>query len=241
VLRDAIYDLDLVHSVRCVKARTAVDMLRSERRHVVCSIERRPIASNGQCVVPFPPERENVMSNELPPNQFPEQPRSLAMSAGHITLAVSAELGRLLAAHGGDRRKALAAGFAELTTRKTIQPKEATELAAIMEMFFDAPHGQDSKLAKRASTYFHALVLDAGSSPAALAVASVITSLTSPTKAPDAGSTQKAAAAVSKGDVVFGGFGAVVGAGIGFGFGGPIGAGIGAAVGAAVGVCIEKS
>jgi hypothetical protein len=162
------------------------------------------------------------------------------MSAGHITSSVSAELGRLLAANGGDRRKALAAGFAELTTRKTIHAKEATELAAIMEMFFEAPDGQDSKLAKRASAYFHALVLDAGSSPAALAVASVITSLTAPTKAADAGGTLKAAA-VSKGDAVFGGFGAVVGAGIGFGFGGPIGAGIGAAVGAAVGVCVERS
>ena len=161
------------------------------------------------------------------------------MSAGHLTLAVSAELGRLLVANGGDRRKAMAAGFTELTTRKTIHAKEATELAAIMEMFFNSPDGQDSKLAKRASTYFHALILDAGSSPAALAIASVITSLTSPTKAPDAGNPQKATA-VSGGDAINGGFGAVVGAGIGFGFGGPIGAGIGAAVGAAVGVCIGR-
>ncbi|HMD97318.1 MAG TPA: hypothetical protein VKM93_08350 [Terriglobia bacterium] len=169
-----------------------------------------------------------------------EQPiRSLAMSAGPLTLAVSAELGRLLVANGGDRRKALAAGFAELATRKTLHAKEATELAAIMEMFFNAPDGQDPKLAHRASTYFQVLILDPGSSPAALAIASVISSLTSPTKAAGAGSPQTAA--VSKGDAVFGGFGAVVGAGIGLGFGGPIGAGIGAVVGAAVGVCIERS
>ena len=109
-----------------------------------------------------------------------------------------------------------------------------------MEMFFNTPDGQDSKLAKRASTYFHALILDGGSSPAALAIASVITSLTSPTRAPGAGTSVKAAA-ISTGDAVSGGFGAVVGAGIGFGFGGPIGAGIGAVVGAAVGVCIEPS
>jgi hypothetical protein len=108
--------------------------------------------------------------------------RSLAMSAGHLTLAVSAELGRLLVANGGDRRKALAAGFAELATRKTLHTTEATELAAIMEMFFDAPDGQDPKLAKRVSTYFQVLTLDPGSSPAALAIASIISSLTSPTK-----------------------------------------------------------
>jgi len=167
-----------------------------------------------------------------------QEQRSLAMSAGHLTRAVSAELGRLLVANGGDRRKALAAGFGELVTRKALQTTEATELAAIMEMFFDAPHGDDPKLAQRASTYFDVLTLDPGSSSAALAIASVISSLTSPTKARGAGSQQTAA--VSTGDVIGGGFGAVVGAGIGFGFGGPIGAGIGAVVGGAVGVCIEE-
>ena len=166
--------------------------------------------------------------------------RSLAMSAGPLTLAVSAKLGRLLVANRGDRRKALAAGFAEMTTRKTLHAKESAELATIMEMFFNAPDGQDPVLAQRASTYFHALILDPGSSPAALAIASVISSLTSRTKAAGDG-TPQTAAAVSKGDAVFGGFGAVVGAGIGFGFGGPIGAGIGAVVGAAVGVCIKES
>jgi hypothetical protein len=78
--------------------------------------------------------------------------RGLAMSAGHLTVAMRAELGRLLAASRGDRRKALAAGLAELHNRKILHAKEATELAAIMEMFFDAPDGQDAKLPKRAST-----------------------------------------------------------------------------------------
>jgi hypothetical protein len=165
--------------------------------------------------------------------------RSSAMSAGHLTLAVSAELGRLLVANRGDRRKALAAGFAELATRKTLHAKEATELAAIMEMFSKVPDGQDPKLAQRASTYFHELILDPGSSPAALAIASVVSSLTSPTKVTGAGSAKPAA--VSKGDAFAAGVGAVIGAGIGVGFGGPIGAGIGAVVGAAVGVCIERS
>lgn len=179
------------------------------------------------------------MTNEFTPNQNPDHARSLAISAGQLSVAVSAELGRLLVANRGDRRKALAAGFTELTARKTLHAKEATELAAIMEMFFDSPDGQNSKLAMQASSYFHALIMDAGSSPAALAIASVITSLTSPSKTPDSSKSQKVS--VTKGDAAFGGFGAVVGAGIGFGFGGPIGAGIGAAVGAVVGVCIERS
>jgi hypothetical protein len=43
------------------------------------------------------------MTNALDQNQSHEQSRSLAMSAGHISISVSAELGRLLAANGGDR------------------------------------------------------------------------------------------------------------------------------------------
>lgn len=169
--------------------------------------------------------------------------RSSAINAGHITVTVSAELGRLLVANRGNRRKAVAAGIAELATRKTLQAKEATELAAIMEMFFDSPDGQDPKLAQRASAYFHKLTLDSGSSVAALAIASVISSLTSAPRAAGGGGQQKAAAprASAGGDALFGGVGAVIGAGIGFGFGGPIGAGIGAAVGGAVGVCINES
>jgi hypothetical protein len=165
--------------------------------------------------------------------------RGLAMSAGHVTVAMRAELGRLLAASRGDKRKALAAGLAELHNRKILHAKEATELAAIMEMFFDAPDGQDPKLAKRASTYFHTLSLDFDSSPAALAIASVISSLTAPKAAGAGGGTHVAAAASRAGDAAFGGFGAVVGAGIGWGIG-PIGAGVGAVVGAAVGVCISE-
>jgi hypothetical protein len=165
--------------------------------------------------------------------------RGVAMSAGHLTVAMRAELGRLLAASRGDKRKALAAGLSELHTRKILHAKEATELAAIMEMFFDAPDGHDPKLAHRASTYFQALSVDFDSSPAALAIASVISSLTSPSKAAGTGNPH-AAAASRAGDAVFGGFGAVVGAGIGWGIGGPIGAGIGAVVGGAVGVCISE-
>jgi hypothetical protein len=164
--------------------------------------------------------------------------RGVAMSAGHLTVAMRAELGRLLAASRGDKRKALAAGLSELHTRKILHAKEATELAAIMEMFFAAPDGHDPKLTHRASTYFQALSVDFDSSPAALAIASVISSLTSPSKAAGTGNPQ--AAASRAGDAAFGGFGAVVGAGIGWGIGGPIGAGIGAVVGGAVGVLYQR-
>jgi len=63
-------------------------------------------------------------------------------------------------------------------------------MAVIMEMFFNAPDGQDPKLAQRASTYFQVLILNPDCSPAALAIASVISSLTSPTKAGGAGNPQ---------------------------------------------------
>jgi mannitol-1-phosphate/altronate dehydrogenase len=139
------------------------------------------------------------------------QSRWLAISAGQISTAVSAELGQLLLASRGDRRKAVAAGLNEMATRKILHAKEATEVSAIMEL----------------------------SSPAALAIVSVIKSLTSQTKA-SAAVSQPPAAAATKGDALFGGVGAVIGAGLGAGFG-PIGIGIGAAVGAAVGVCIGRS
>jgi len=68
-------------------------------------------------------------------------------------------------------------------------------------------------------------------------VASVLNSLLRPGTA---GNGELRRQAVSTGDVVFGGTGALIGAGIGWGFGGPVGAGVGAVVGA-VGVCIERS
>jgi hypothetical protein len=164
--------------------------------------------------------------------------RTAALSAGDVSLAVRAELTRMLAASGGDRRKATAAGFDELVKRNALSGAEAAELAPIMDLLFDTPDGTDPKLAERVRAYYRMLALDPSSSPAALAIASVINSLLRPSAASGGGPT---AQAVSKGDALFGGFGAVVGAGIGAGFGGPIGAGIGAVVGAAVGVCIEES
>ena len=121
---------------------------------------------------------------------------------------------------------------------KSSTPRRRPNWQRSWRMFFAAPDGHDPKLAHRASTYFQALSVDFDSSPAALAIASVISSLTSPSKAAGTGNPQ--AAASRAGDAAFGGFGAVVGAGIGWGIGGPIGAGIGAVVGGAVGVCISE-
>jgi hypothetical protein len=164
--------------------------------------------------------------------------RTTAMSAGDMSLAVRAELGRLLTAGGGDRRKALPAGLDELVGRNALTKAEATELGRIVDRLFDVPDGSDPQLAQEIRTYYRALTLDPASSPAALAVASVVNSLVGP-RAASGG--ELSARAISTGDVGFGAVGALVGAGIGWGFGGPVGAGIGAVVGAAVGVCIEKS
>jgi hypothetical protein len=163
--------------------------------------------------------------------------RSAAMSAGDVGAAVRTELARLLAANGGDRRKALPSGFDELVGRNALSRSEATELAAIMDLLFDAPDGDDPKLGPRVRAYYGQLVLDPGASPAALAIASVITSLLPPTTV---GTGEPALLAVTKGDVLSGSFGALVGAGIGAAFG-PIGAGVGAVVGGAVGVCIARA
>jgi len=161
--------------------------------------------------------------------------RAAAMSAGDLSVAVRAELARLLAANGGDRRKALPSGFDELVARKAVSRTEATELAAIMDLLFDGP---DTNLAQRVRAYYRKLILNPGASPAALAIASVINSLLTPSTV---SSGDLKPQAVSKGDVIGAGVGAVIGAGIGAGFGGFIGAGVGAVVGAAVGVCIEES
>ncbi|GEJ55549.1 hypothetical protein [Anaeromyxobacter diazotrophicus] len=162
--------------------------------------------------------------------------RASAIGAGDVSLAVRGELTRLLAESAGDRKKAVHAGLSALVAREAITGGEAKELAAIFDRLFAAPDGSDPELAKRVRSYYRALVLDQASSPAALAVASVLNAGPAPGAA-----GQPRASAVSKGDALYGGFGALVGAGIGAGFGGPIGAGIGAAVGAAVGVCIAES
>lgn len=164
--------------------------------------------------------------------------RTAALSAGDMSLAVRAELGRLLSAGGGDRRKALPAGLDELVRRDALTKAEAAELGRIMDRLFDAPDGSNPQLAQEIRTYYRALTLDPASSPTALAVTSVLNSLIRP-RVP--GDGERSALAISTGDLGFGGVGALVGAGIGWGFGGPVGAGVGAVVGAAVGVCIEKS
>jgi len=164
--------------------------------------------------------------------------RTTAMSAGDLSLAVRTELGRLLAAGDGDRRKAVPAGLDELVGRKALTKAEAADLGRIMDRLFDVPDGSDPQLAQEIRTYYRALTLDPASSPVALAVASVLNSLVRPGTAGNGGLRRQA---VSTGDAVFGGTGALIGAGIGWGFGGPVGAGVGAVVGAAVGVCIERS
>jgi hypothetical protein len=163
--------------------------------------------------------------------------RATAISAGDVSVAVRAELTRLLAANDGDRRKAVPSGFGRLVEQNALSKSEAAELAAIIDRLFDVPDGTDPKLAQQARACYRTLILDPGASPAALAIASVVNSLLSPSS-PNGGELKMQAA--SQGNALFGGFGALVGAGIGAGFGGPIGAGIGAVVGAAVGVCIQK-
>ena len=162
--------------------------------------------------------------------------RAAAISAGDVSVAVRSELRRLRAENDGDRQKAVHAGLTELVKRDTLAESEAKELAAIFDLLFAVPDGADPKLAKRVQAYYQALVLNPVSSPAAIAVASVLNTLVS-SGAADGGRPK--AMALSRQDALFGGVGALVGAGIGFGFGGPIGAGVGAAVGAAVGVCME--
>ena len=135
--------------------------------------------------------------------------RAAATSAGDVSVAVRAELARLLAANSGDRRKALPSGFDELVGRKAVSRSEATELAAIADLLFDGP---DTNLAQRVRAYYRKLILDPGASPAALAIASVINSLLTPSTV---SSGELKPQAVSKGNAIFGGFGAVVGAGIG--------------------------
>jgi hypothetical protein len=164
------------------------------------------------------------------------QARASAICAGDLSLAVRAELTRLMAANGGDRRKALPAGFDQLVERNVLSRPDATDLAAIVDALFDASAGPDTPLAQQVRRYYRTLTLDTGSSPAALAIASVLNSLLSPSIA---NGNEPLRQAVSR-DIAGGAVGAVVGAGIGAGFGGPIGAGVGAVVGAAVGVCIAE-
>lgn len=128
-------------------------------------------------------------------------------------------------------------GFDVLVQRSALSQAEAGELAPIVDMLFDAPNGNPD-IAQRVRAFYRKAALDPNSTSTALAIASVINSLVGSGAAPRG---ETIAPALSSGDGLFGGTGAVIGAGIGFGFGGPLGAGVGAVVGAAVGVCIERS
>ncbi|HEY2632407.1 MAG TPA: hypothetical protein VGI26_08530 [Solirubrobacteraceae bacterium] len=165
--------------------------------------------------------------------------RSAAIGAGDMSLAVRGELTRILATNGNNRRKALRAGFEELLQREALSRAEMTELSAIVDQIFEEPQGPHPKTAERLRACYRKLILDSSSSPAALAIASVVNSLLNSSIAKN-DEPKEAVASSREGDVLFGSFGAVVGAGIGWGIGGPIGAGVGAVVGAAVGVCIEE-
>jgi hypothetical protein len=162
--------------------------------------------------------------------------RAAAISAGDVGLAVRGEISQLMAKQVGDRQKAIQSGLAELVRRGALTSGESKELGSIYDLIFAKPSEGHAVLAKRVRSFYRALIMNEASSPTALAVASVLNSF----MPAGAAGGESARAAVSTGNVVFGGTGALIGAGIGVGFGGPIGAGLGALVGAAVGVCIDE-
>jgi hypothetical protein len=62
--------------------------------------------------------------------------RATAMSAGDVSIAVRAELTRLLAANGGDRWKALPSGFGRLVEQEALSKAEAAELQGVPQSSF---------------------------------------------------------------------------------------------------------
>ena len=87
--------------------------------------------------------------------------RGVAMSAGHLTVAMRVELGRLLAASRGDKREAPAAGFLNCIPAKSSTPRRRPNWQRSWRC--SSPRRTDTstwKLAHRASTYFQALSVD---------------------------------------------------------------------------------
>jgi hypothetical protein len=202
------------------------------------SAARVRTASEPGVVVAFP---ENLSSHTLPTLSAAHQ-RAIAISAGDLQVAVKREVVRLVDQFKGDTLSAAKVGLERLRTDELISLPEFNLLSEICEAVFAAQRGKiDLKTAHdRVRCVYDELLLDTGSSPVAIAIASVAAgayaSVSSNDSAPGKMAATRNPNAPDLGMVG----GAIIGAGIGGAIGGFVGGGLGAVIGGIVGGVIGK-
>jgi len=162
--------------------------------------------------------------------------RSLAISAGDLSVVVRQEVQRILEGNQNDLTKSIDWGFEDLARRNLISGEEAQSLKDLCKHLLNSirrrEDAEDAFFAIKKA--YAAMILDPNSSPVALAIASAASSAFEFEKTNSVSITPSNTGA---GAVVGGIIGGAIGGIVGGGLGAAIGAGIGAAAGAAIGYC----
>jgi hypothetical protein len=188
----------------------------------------------------MPKEKKSVSTTTLSFDGFDghSAARAIAISAGDLSIVVRNEVKKILKTNRNDILRSLNSGLQELVKRKSISTQEQKHLNEICRHLLYSirgkEDGEEAFLAIR--KIYHELLMDEGSSPTALAIASVANSAFNLEKhSPLTITPETTGAGAAIGAVIGGVIGGIVGGGFGAGFG----AAIGGAAGAAIGWCNE--
>ena len=173
-------------------------------------------------------------------NEF-SNARTIAISAGDLSVAVRNEVIRIMESNKNTVLPSIIDGLNELLERKLITSKEFEVLKDICELIFKSIRGkidgEDAFFSIR--KYYSSMLIDQNSSPTALAIASISSSVFDFEKSNSVSVTIIPGNAGS-GAVIGGVFGGIIGGIVGGGLGAGLGAAIGGAAGAAIGWCNDK-
>ncbi|MGC2448779.1 MAG: hypothetical protein WA477_14120 [Candidatus Sulfotelmatobacter sp.] len=198
-------------------------------------------ASQPGTVIAFP---ENLMASGTELGLTPAQQRTMAIAAGDLHIAVRQEVIRLLEEHKNNPLSVAKYGLERLRAEGQLTEQEFISMSQICDAVFAAQRGKiDSGTAyATVRRVYDQLLVDGGSSPMALAIASVA----SGALASNPGDPRPAAALAasrSNGDIgLVGGVivGGIIGGVIGGAGGAIIGGVIGGIVGGVAGACTKS-
>lgn len=170
-----------------------------------------------------------ISSNDL------SNAKAIAISSGDLSIAIRNEVIKIMESNKNNVYQSVKEGLKELLKRECISAEELDELQNICDTIFNTLRGklesEDAFFSIR--NIYSNLLINKNSSPTALAIASVSSSIFTYEK------SNSVNIRILPGDAAAGALtGGIIGATFGAATGGFIGAGIGAAIGAAAGAAI---
>jgi hypothetical protein len=170
--------------------------------------------------------------------------RTIAMSAGDLSLSVMQEVTRIMAQEGNSQVKSVQLGIDRLREDGHISAEETKQLKSISRLVLGATRatGDASQSAVQVREIYQAMVISGKGNPVALAIASAATASLSHRQEHAAPAVTADAATITPGStgagaVIGGVIGGIIGGLVGGGLGAGLGAAIGAAAGGAIGFC----